>query len=102
MNELYKALASIKAGYEAGKTLFDSDMIEHAETVANAHDVLIDALAKSHQFDGLLKHSVEGRSLVLDTEWVDDLKQDVARHVERIASMHTEPQPAAGAPDPKI
>jgi hypothetical protein len=56
MSELYKAVTALKHGYEVNaRTMYDDDMIGHAETLSNHHDELIEVLAKAAVFDAMKK-----------------------------------------------
>jgi hypothetical protein len=54
MSELYEAITAIKHGYEVNeRTMYDDDMIGHAETLSSHHDEIIEALAKAAAFDSM-------------------------------------------------
>lgn len=54
MSELYEAVTALKHGYEVNaRTMYDDDMIGHAETLSSHHDELIEVLAKAAAFDAM-------------------------------------------------
>jgi hypothetical protein len=74
MSGLYEAVVAIKHGYEVNeRTMYDDDMIGHAETLSDHHDEIIEALAKAAAFDSMTKAMEKN----LGPEIINSFKQKV-------------------------
>jgi hypothetical protein len=69
MSGLEEAVIATKFGYELDeKSMYDDDMIGHAETITSAHDEILIALAKATIFDDWMKKAKSGEVLTIDAE----------------------------------
>jgi hypothetical protein len=69
MSGLEEAVIATKFGYELDeKSMYDDDMIGHAETITSAHDEILIALAKAAIFDDWMKKAKSGEVLTIDAE----------------------------------
>jgi hypothetical protein len=102
MTDLRQALAATKFGYEAdNKSMHDDDMISHAETITNAHDELIMALAKAAVLDRIMMLAKE-KPLVIDSNFATSLNVNIGNEVGLIVKTELSSRESAEAPQPRM
>jgi hypothetical protein len=97
MSKLIAALAETKAGYDAGKSMHDEGMIDHAETITTSCDEIITAVAKARVLDRMLAMVQGDRNTIhFDEAFANSLTAMIDREVERIeAAAPTDSKPSA-------